>query len=190
MTFENIRGPRGGFKSITNIDEKIFYSVPTSFFVTDNRIPSSLRELITEAEGCSKMNYLTGASACTRKAIYELLRLQKCKGDDYNKKIKSLKKNFKNIDSTLFDILNHIKDMTSDHVHEQSWVAWSSNHLKLFIETLKTILHEIYVLPAEKKSRVTAVKDSKEQLEVSKKSKKKKKIVKKKKANKTNLQTA
>ena len=43
--------------------------------------------------------------------------------------------------------------MTSDKVHEQSWDKWDSKHLILFIETLKAILHEIYVVPEEKKKR-------------------------------------
>jgi len=59
------------------LDELFFYSVPTSFFVLDSRIPAGLRGLITEAEGCLKSNFLTGASACARKVIYELGLLQR-----------------------------------------------------------------------------------------------------------------
>lgn len=124
------------------LDSQIFYSVPTSFFVIDSRIPFILRELITEAEGCIKMNFLTGASACTRKAIYELTILQECKGENYDERIKELKSKFSQIDRELFNILGHIKDLTSDKVHEQSWDKWDSSHLVLFIETLKAILHE------------------------------------------------
>ena len=54
---------------LDDIDSKLFYSVPTSFFVMDDRIPRIIRELITEAEGSLKMNFLTGASACIRKAL-------------------------------------------------------------------------------------------------------------------------
>lgn len=43
--------------------------------------------------------------------------------------------------------------MTSDKIHEQSWDKWDSQHLKLFIETLKSILYEIYVYPEENKQR-------------------------------------
>jgi hypothetical protein len=43
--------------------------------------------------------------------------------------------------------------MTSEKIHEQSWDKWDSKHLTLFIETLKTIFHEIYVVPDEKKER-------------------------------------
>ena len=141
------------FDSDKDLDSYIFYSVPTSFFVIDERIPRIIRELITEAEGCVKMNFLTGASACTRKAIYELTIKEKAEGDNYEERIKFLKSKFKQIDSTYFDVLSHIKDMTSDKVHEQSWDEWDNHHLKLFLETLKVILHEIYVMPDERKKR-------------------------------------
>ena len=149
----------GGFRTGLDLDEHIFYSVPTSFFVVDSRIPNIIRELITEAEGCVKMNYLTGASACCRKAIYELTVKEEAKGEDYEARIKFLKKKFPTVDSQLFDTLCHIKDMTSDKIHEQSWDKWDAKHLKFFLETLKVVLHEIYVVPDEKKKRFQRVQD-------------------------------
>ena len=144
------------FKKGIDIDSHIFYSQPTSFFVVDSRIPRILRELITEAEGCLKMNYLTGASACMRKAIYELLiieKMEKIEEEDYEHRIKLLKKKYPNSDPSLFDILAHIQGMTSDKIHEQSWDKWDSPNLKLIIETLKTVLYDIYVIPEMKKER-------------------------------------
>lgn len=145
------------FKSDIDLDEYIFYSVPSSFFVIDERVPKVIRELITEAEGCVKMNFLTGASACTRKAIYELTIREKAEGGNYEERIKSLKTKFAQIDPTYFDVLSHIKDMTSDKVHEQSWDKWDNQHLKLFLETLKIVLHEIYVIPDERKKRAFSI---------------------------------
>lgn len=159
LSFENIKSEYYvGFKNNIDIDSKIFYSVPTSFFVMDSRIPAILRELITEAEGCLKMNFLTGASACMRKAIYELTVIEKSEGEDYESRIKYLKNKYPTVDSELFDILSHIKDMTSDKIHEQSWDKWDSKNLKLVIETIKTILHDIYVLPKVKQERSSFVK--------------------------------
>jgi hypothetical protein len=143
--------------TIDDLDSLFFYSVPTSFFVIDERIPRIIRELITEAESCVKMNFLTGASACTRKAIYELTIKEKAEGDNYEERIKFLKTKFPQIDPTYFDVLSHIKDMTSDKVHEQSWDKWDNKHLKLFLETLKVILHEIYVIPDERKKRSLSI---------------------------------
>lgn len=161
------------FDSSIDIDSKIFYSVPTSFFVMDTRIPSIIRELITEAEGSLKMNFLTGASACMRKAIYEFTIIEKAEGERYEERIKSLKTKYPAVDAELFNILSDIKDMTSDKIHEQSWDKWDSPYLKLIIETLKTILHEIYVLPKVKANRLKTIKELKTKIITDKKSKRK-----------------
>ena len=172
LSFKSLQDKQWGstpkFRSDIELDDAFFYSVPTSFFVIDRRIPRKLRELITEAEGCSKMNFLTGASACTRKAIYELLAIEEAIGGDYNLKIKALAQKYPNVDAELFEILGHIKDMTSEKVHEQSWEAWDSKHLHLFLESLKTILHDIYVVPEEKKCRVESVRALKEEIQKAK----------------------
>lgn len=141
------------------LDDQFFYSVPSSFFVMDERIPAIIRDLITEAESCKKMNFLTGASACARKAIYELLVKEKAKGEHYEDRIKSLKDRFPSVDPELFEILSHIQSMTSDNVHEQSWPKWDSKNLTLIIETLKAILHEVYVVPEEKKGRSAKIQE-------------------------------
>ena len=156
LSYEDIVTYRGGgyeFNEGIDIDSKMFYSVPTSFFVMDNRIPRIIRELITESEGCLKMNYLTGASACMRKAIYELTIIEKAVGGDYESKIKFLKTKYPDIDPTFFDILANIQGMTSDKIHEQSWDKWDSKNLKFIIETLKAVLHDVYVEPEIKKER-------------------------------------
>lgn len=156
LSYSNMTGryDDGRFsEEIKDIDSMLFYSIPTSFFNIDSRIPKVIRELITEAEGCVKMNYLTGASACTRKAIYELTVKEEAEGEDYESRIKYLKGKYPSVAPSLFDVLCHIKDMTSDKIHEQSWDKWDSKHLMLFLETLKAILHDIYVLPNEKKKR-------------------------------------
>ena len=141
------------FNSDVDLDSLIFYSVPTSFFVIDSRIPKIIRELITEAEGCLKMNFMTGASACMRKAIYELLVLEKVTGPHYEDRIKTLKDKYPVSDPDLFDILGHIQEMTSDKIHEQSWDEWDSKNLRLIIETLRTVLYDIYVTPQIKAER-------------------------------------
>lgn len=171
LTFQNLQDGTAGygkFRENIDLDSAFFYSVPTSLFVIDRRIPRKLRELITEAEGCTKMNFLTGASACTRKAIYEMLSIEGATGTDYSAKIKVLAEKYPIVDQELFEILGHIKDMTSEKVHEQSWEAWDSKYLHFFLESLKTILHEIYVVPDEKKARLESVRSLREEIKKAK----------------------
>ncbi len=150
------------FNQDVDLDSAIFYSVPTSFFVIDSRIPKIIRELITEAEGCLKINFMTGTSACMRKAIYELLVLEKVAGEHYEDRIKALKEKYPALDPDLFDILGHIQQMTSDKIHEQSWDKWDSKNLRLIIETLRTVLYDIYVTPQIKTERSNLIKQLRE----------------------------
>lgn len=144
-----------------DIDAALFFSQPTSYFILDNRIPEKVRELICEAENSRKSNYLVGASACLRKAIYELSEHEKSIAKnpktgyvDYQTSIKNLKKKFSNVASELFDALGQIQEMASDNVHEGSWEAWDSPKLRFIIELTKATLHEMYVVPEERKERL------------------------------------
>ena len=149
------------FKQNIDIDDALFFSVPSSFHVVDARIPGVLRELLAEAEGCLKSNFLTGASACARKLIYELANKCGAEGDEYEARIKSLKGKLPAVDPTYFDTLLTIKQVTSEKVHEAAYDGWSSKHLRLLLASLKEILHEVYVTPAvreEKRLAILAVK--------------------------------
>jgi hypothetical protein len=141
------------FENLDDPDDIFFYSVPTSFFVLDVRIPKVIRELLTEAEGCLKSNFLTGASVCARKIVYELGKIQKAVGLNYDDRIKSLKEINKTIDPTFFDTLLTIQQVTSDKVHEESYDGWQSKHLRLILSTLNEILTEIYVVPAVREEK-------------------------------------
>lgn len=143
------------------LDIKFFYSVPTSFFSLDKRLPKILRELITEAEGCLKSNFLTGASACARKIVYELAILEKAEGTNYDERIKSLKKIRSDIEEVYFDTLLTIQQITSDKVHEQSYDGWQAKHLRLILSTLVELLNIIYVIPEirnEKRESILSLK--------------------------------
>ena len=150
--------------SSESLDDLFFYSVPTSFFVLDKRIPRILRELLIEAEGSLKSNFLTGASACARKIIYELGSIQKVNGDNYEDRIKSLKNEHPEVEPTYFDTLLTIQKVTSSKVHENSYDGWNSNHLKLILTTLRKILHELYVEPALRANNRKLILDLAEEL--------------------------
>ncbi len=144
------------------LDAKFFYSVPTSFFALDKRIPKVLRLLFVEAEGCLKSNYLTGASVCVRKIIYELAILEEATGENYDERIKSLKDKRSDVEPEYFDTLLTIQQITSDKVHEDSYDGWETSHLKLLLSTLGEILTLMYVIPEirkEKRASILALKE-------------------------------
>lgn len=146
------------------LDNSFFYSVPTSFFVLDERVPKVLRELLTEAEGCLKSNFLTGASACARKIVYELAVLEKADGENYDDRIKSLKGKHPQIEPEFFDTLLTIQQVTSSKVHESSYDGWSAKHLRIILAALSEVLHELYVVPALRDDRRKAIVDLKSEL--------------------------
>ena len=137
----------------TGLDEMFFYSVPNSFFVLDRRIPKILRELMTEADGCLKGNFLTGASACARKIIYELAHRNNLTDGNYDDRIRALKDKHSDIDETYFDSLLSIQKATSSIVHENSYDGWEAKHVRLILSSLRQILRELYVEPALRADR-------------------------------------
>lgn len=156
-----------------NLDDLFFYHQPTTFFTLDDRINDRIRKLISEAEGCARMNYLVGASGCLRKAIYELLDLEKVptknvKGQDisYEERIKILKDKYGTVPPEYFDALASIQGMTSQQLHEGGWTPWTQEEFNFLIETTKEVLTEIYVRPKEKSSileKILALKPQKKE---------------------------
>lgn len=147
------------------LDSLFFYSVPTSFFALDSRIPKKLRELFIEAEGCLKSNYLTGSSVCIRKIIYELAILESAEGENYDERIKSLKIKRTDVEPEYFDTLLTIQQLTSDKVHEESYDGWENKHIKMLLSTLGEILTLMYVIPEIRKEKRIAVLELKKELE-------------------------
>ena len=90
---------------------------------------------MTEAEGCLKSNFLTGASACARKMVYELAIIEGAEGDNYEDRIKSLKGKRTDVEEDYFDTLLTIQQVTSTKVHEKSYDGWESKHLRLMLST-------------------------------------------------------
>ncbi len=149
---------------LQDIDSHIFFSIPSSSFATDSRIPKIFRELIAEAEGCLKNNFLTGASVCIRKIIYELAKKHNAKGSNYDERIKSLKEELKDIDPIYFDQMITIQQLTSDKVHEESYEGWNAKHIRFFLSVILEILNEAYVIPQMRKEKREAMLKLKEEI--------------------------
>jgi hypothetical protein len=143
-----------------DLDALFFYSVPTNFFTLNENIPRQLRELFTEAEGCLKSNFLTGASACARKLIYELSAREGAAGENYEERLKSLKSLKPEVDATYFDTLLTVQQVTSSKVHEGAYDGWESRHLQVILAAIHEVLVQLYVLPSvreESRKRVLAL---------------------------------
>ena len=146
------------------LDSLFFFSVPTSFFLLDERVPRNLRELLTEAEGCMKSNFLTGASACARKIVYELAVKEGAIGKNYEDRLRSLKARHPEVPKEYFDTLLTIQEVTSTKVHENSHDGWESKHVRIILASLAEVLHELYVVPARRQARRKAVLNLKSEL--------------------------
>lgn len=164
------------FSNKYNLDEELFYSRPTSYFTLDDRIPEIIRNLIFESEQSKQANFLMGASACLRKAIYELLNYSKAivvnkntGHTNYSESIKSLKNKYHTVSPELFDAILNIQGLTSDSLHEDSWESWNSPRLRFLIELVKAILDEIFVVPDERKKRLCILDQLKNTFEIDKK---------------------
>lgn len=148
------------------LDNYFFYHHPTSFFTLDERIPKIIRELIAEADGCRKMNFLVGASGALRKTIYKFLKEQKAseekdeegKKRSYEDQIKWVKGNNPRVPEELFDALSNIQSMTSEELHEdKDWEQWTKEEFDFLVEAVKVLLHEIYVVPEDRKKLLKRV---------------------------------
>lgn len=146
-----------------SLDNYFFYHQPTSFFTVNELIPKKIRELVSEADGCRKMDYLVGASGALRKAIYELLLYQKAEGESYEDKIKWLKSKHSNIFAEYFDALSNIQDMTSENLHEKdgSWEPWIAEEFDYLLEALRALLDELYVKPDMRRQMLSKITDLK-----------------------------
>ena len=147
-----------------NLDDLFFFQQPTSLFSVDERIPRILRELITEAQGCLNSNFLTGASACVRKVIYELAVLEDAEGGNYEERIKSLKDKDHDVDDVYFDTLLTVQDLTSNKVHENAYDGWESKHLRVLLSALLEVLEQLYVLPKIRQERRQQILEMKQDL--------------------------
>ncbi len=141
-----------------NLDKYFFYHQPDSFFTLDERIPKIIRELVSEADGCRRMNWLVGASGALRKATYKFLQEQGSTGNSYEEQIKWLKTKHSLVASEYFDALSNIQGMTSEELHEdKDWEPWTREEFDFLVATVKAVLHEVYVVPDERKSMLAKV---------------------------------
>ena len=145
------------------MDEVFFHHTPSSFFTIDSRIPGVIRIPIDEAENCRINGYLTGGSACLRKAIYKFLQNQGIPDsnesgeflryeDRYDLLEVKIREQFPYIDIDYLRNLKNIHAITSREVHEDEWQDFDNNTLRFLIALTKDILNQVYVLPKDRQA--------------------------------------
>jgi hypothetical protein len=161
-------------KQITSsgFDSLFFFSVPRGKFEMDDIVPLKLRSIFFEAVDSYRANLITGASACIRKVIYEMLLDKKIIPDKslehYTDCIDKLKTDNPTIAPDYFNVLKSITGITSDQLHEQAWDKLESHHLDKLLRTLQVVLYEIYVLPVLRQKQFEEVIGIKKAIEESK----------------------
>ena len=145
----------------SSVDSYFFFHHPTSFFILDSRIPKEIREPLSEAEKCLESGFITGASACLRKAIFKILKKEgiseKNEGDStylkYEKRLELLQDKHPRLDTLYLESLKGVYTVTSKEVHENDWKDLKAKDLRFLIEITKTVIIEIYVSEAEKNKK-------------------------------------
>lgn len=163
---------RDASHKMKSLDELFFYHDPSAYFNIDSRIPESIREPLHEADACRRNNFLTGASACLRKAIYKLLQQHNISEKDdagknisYVDRIDLLKANLPQI-SELLDDLKNIHALTSQELHENDWRDLDSNTVIFLIHIMNNILHEIYIVPDNNRKKKEALRKLREKAKI------------------------
>jgi hypothetical protein len=136
---------------MTHTDDVSSYGSP-AFLNVDGRVPSVLRDLLVEADGCAKNNYLTGGTACAQRTIQVLLTMEKTEGPDIQARVRALGEKYPAVPQMLTTVLLQFGDAAS-----RDGAKLNAPGLNLLTVTLKAIAHEIYVLGPERAERLQYV---------------------------------
>jgi hypothetical protein len=159
------RGRLGSFEAgcetemqTTKTDETMAKGAP-EFLTLDQRVPSAVRDLLNEAEGCSQGGFLTGGTACAQRVIQMLVPAEK-DSSDMPARIRAFTEKHASIPPILTSIIQQFGDATS-----RDGAKLSGSGLNLLVVTLKAILYEIYVLGPERNERLDYVRKAFESIE-------------------------
>jgi hypothetical protein len=127
-------------------------SIPTPAFLSvDNRVPSVLRELVQEADGCQTMNFLTGGTVCAQRAIHTLLAVEGAEGSSYEARLHSLSQKYPSVPQALFALCIRLGESP---VRGGEQPRLDAERLNLLTVALKIMLYEIYVLGPDRADRL------------------------------------
>ena len=115
-----------------------------AFLATDDYVPGAFRDLLSEADGCMQKGFLTGGTACARRALDLLLNVAKTEGASYEDRLQSLGEKH-GIAKMLTSILVQCGGASA-----KDNATLSADVLQLFIVTMKAVVYELYVVGPER----------------------------------------
>jgi hypothetical protein len=122
-----------------------------AFLATDDYVPGAFRDLLSEADGCMQKGFLTGGTACARRALDLLLNVAKTDGASYEDRLQSLGEKH-GIAKMLTSILVQCGGASA-----KDNATLSADVLHLFIVTMKAVVYELYVVGPERTNRLQYV---------------------------------
>jgi hypothetical protein len=122
-----------------------------AFLTTDDYVPGAFRDLLSEADGCLQKGFLTGGTACARRALDLLLSVAKTEGATYEERLQSLGDKH-GIAKMLTSILVQCGGASA-----KENATLSVEVLQLFIVTMKAVVYELYVVGPDRTIRLQYV---------------------------------
>jgi cell division septation protein DedD len=132
--------------------ESAFAGATPAFLTLDDRIPSSLKELLHEAEGCSNGGFLIGATSCAQRAVDAILKMEKVEGATHEARVRALVDKTPGFPQLLTSVLIQIGDVIA-----RDTAKLPANTLQLLLATIKAAAWEIYVVAPERAERLQHV---------------------------------
>jgi hypothetical protein len=126
-------------------------TVLPAFLATDDYVPGAFRDLLSEAEGCLQKGFMTGGTACARRALDLLLSVAKTEGAAYEDRLQSLGEKH-GISKMLTSILVQCGGASA-----KENATLSAEVLQLFVVTMKAVVYELYVVGPERTNRLQYV---------------------------------
>ena len=128
------------------------FAVP-SFLTPHDQVPAALRDVLVEADGCLQNGFLTGGTACSRRAIEMMLTSARVDGDTFEQRVKSLHDKH-GVPQMLTSILVQCGTAIG-----RDGTKLSGKVLELFLATMKAVAHELYVLGPERSQRLQYIRN-------------------------------
>ena len=126
-------------------------SISPAFLATHDHVPQALRDLLNEADGCLQSGFLTGGTACARRALDLLLTVAKTKGGTYEEGVETLCERH-GVPKVLTNILAQCGNASAT-----DGAKFTSEVLQLFVVTMRAVVYELYVLGPERAERLQYV---------------------------------